>query len=98
MDKERVELALKECLLTDEEMKLGPKEWEAMEDPFKEAWDAWDPMPAEEMEEANQEAQANGFANGHHGHSHAHGHSHTHHGHNHHAHGHTNGHAHTNGN
>ena len=39
MDNDKVESALNECLLTDEEMKLGPKAWEAMEDPFKEQWD-----------------------------------------------------------
>ena len=39
MDKFKVESALRECLLTDKEMKLGPKGWANMDDPFKQAWD-----------------------------------------------------------
>ena len=39
MDKEKVDAALTKCLLTDNEMSLGPKGWEKMEDPFKESWE-----------------------------------------------------------
>ena len=39
MDKEKVEAALTKCLLTEDEMSLGPKGWEKMEDPFKESWE-----------------------------------------------------------
>ena len=41
MDSEKVEAALQLCLLTDKEMGMGQRAWEAMEDPFEEAWEAW---------------------------------------------------------
>ena len=39
MDAESVEAGLRRCLLTDDEMKVGPTEWETLTDPFKEAWE-----------------------------------------------------------
>ena len=39
MDAESVEAGLRRCLLTDDEMKVGPTEWETLSDPFKEAWE-----------------------------------------------------------
>ena len=75
MDKEKVEMALRECLLTDDEMELGPKEWEAMEDPFKEAWDAWDPVPADEDDHPHFHPHGHAHTNGH-GHAHTNGHEH----------------------
>ena len=39
MDSVKVEAALNKCLLTDKEMGLGVKLWEAMADPFKERWE-----------------------------------------------------------
>ena len=41
MDSDKVEAALQLCLLTEEEMGMGQRAWEAMEDPFEEAWEAW---------------------------------------------------------
>jgi G3E family GTPase len=37
LDKQEMQLALLNCLLTDEELALGPEGWEAMSDPFP-AW------------------------------------------------------------
>ena len=39
MDNEKVQTALNKCLLTDEEMSLGPEGWADLEDPFKEGWE-----------------------------------------------------------
>ena len=40
MDCEKVEAALVRCLLTDEEMGMGQRAWEAMaDDPFMAAWE-----------------------------------------------------------
>ena len=65
MDKEKVKTALKKCLLTDKEMKMGPKGWAAMEDPYKEAWD-------------KAEEEDHGHDHSHHGHDHSHPHGHHH--------------------
>ena len=61
MDSEKVEAALKRCLLTDDEMGMGQETWEVMDDPFKVAW-----------EEGGEEED--GHVHGPHGHSHVHGH------------------------
>ena len=39
MDSEKVEAALQRCLLTDEEMTMGQRAWEVMDDPFKGSWE-----------------------------------------------------------
>ena len=70
MDCPKVEAALRDCLLTDDEMELGQKGWEAMEDPFKEFWEG----SADLFEQGDPET-----TNGHpHPHPHTNGHSHTH--------------------
>ena len=63
MDQEKVDAALRECLLTDEEARLPPAEWDsAWNDPFKEGWDALLDAAAAEAHEHD------------HTHSHDHGH------------------------
>ena len=39
MDSDKVEAALERRLLTGEEMGIGQRAWEAMDDPFKAAWE-----------------------------------------------------------
>ena len=62
MDSDKVEAALKRCLLTDQEMGMGQETWEAMDDPFKEDWEG--------------EGEEDGHGHGPHGHGHVHGHHH----------------------
>ena len=56
MDSEKVEAALQRCLLTDEEMTMGQRAWEVMDDPFKGSWEG---------------GEEDGHGHGH-GHGHAH--------------------------
>lgn len=49
MDRPVIESMLEDCLLTDEEMKLGPKAWEDYEDPLPQAdWEYSDSMEGNE--------------------------------------------------
>merc|ERR1712048_1136605 len=42
MNAQEVETALKQCLLTDEEMEMSVEAWKTMVDPFRKAWDQHD--------------------------------------------------------
>jgi len=77
---------LDDCLLTDEEMKLGLEGWQQFEDP----WDAWEFLDEhdeeeEEEEEDDEDAEEEECSDENHSHSHSHSHGHSHsHSHSHH--------------
>ncbi len=54
MDEGALRTMLDQCLLTDEEMRLGPEGWAQFEDPLPQ-WLAGDEVEAEEWEEGEQE-------------------------------------------
>ena len=64
MDKVKVEMALTECLLTDEEMKLGLEVWAQLEDPFIEA--GWN----RSSEEDDHDQESESHSHSHKGHAH----------------------------
>lgn len=79
MDKEAILSLLESCLLSDEEMDLGPEGWEEFEDPF-EHWEIMSYYESDEESEEDEDENEDkeGEENHPHGHSHAHGHGHSH--------------------
>jgi len=75
MNRAEVERLLDQCLLTDEEMKLGPEEWENFENPYEYVEeDSDDDEEEEEEEEGESDDECEEEGHDHHHHHHGHGH------------------------